>query len=377
MPDKLFSKTNGSRAVEIGESVMLSRSVPRDVIINGARYLEAGYLETNPAKFDIGIFPEPVNSIYKPHGGYYSPVIFSETLNQFILGVRASITPEVAVVDAGLTSTAKLTKKGTFPAIGGNAFTYSICEGNGLFVFGVESNVVTSPDLISFTQRALPFSGYVKTAIYGNGVFVIGAGYSIGTSSDGISWTNVTSNVYPSNLLSGVYSPVDAVNPQGVFLLGCDDGKIIRSVDNGTSFTEIANPLTMDVLKLRLLDGVIYAVSSDAIAISNDAGESWSLVSGGFSGYSLFSDITQARGYFIILRKGNLLATKDFITFFELVTGTSASLVFTTIAYDKQNTIIFTADNTSYAYAVDFFELAAGNVAKYVEGDAKQHVRIS
>ncbi|QFU23721.1 hypothetical protein FM038_017120 [Shewanella eurypsychrophilus] len=386
MADKLFSQTNGDRAIEIGESVMLSPSVKSDAVINGARYLEAGSVETDPSKFDLNIF---INPVFEPTptnylGGSYScfAAMFSKTLNKFICIPRTSQFQNVTTMEAGLDR--KIETRGIFPSTSANEYAYRVIEGGGLWVVGAsEGKVITSSDLDTWVARKVTgFSAgatNVEALAYGNGVYVAGASSQLATSIDTISWSIKSVPAGVATFSSAVFSQPSAENSQGVFLVGARYGKIIRSTDNGDTWAEVVTGLADYVTNIKPLNGSLYAVSSEAIAKSDDDGATWILINIPVGAGTPLYDIEYVNGYFIItmysptIRK-NWMWSKDFSKWELVYTGGNYAMKY--MCTDGISSILATQPSSS-ANIISFVGVAAGSLKPYVEGSAKQFVRVS
>ena len=151
----------------------------------------------------------------------------------------------------------------------------SIAYGNGLFVAiartGGTAACATSPDGITWTQRAMPAADWTGVT-YGNGLFVaVASGGSIAaTSTDGITWTQrslpSTSNWWSVTYGNGLFVAVSA----------SFDTKAATSPD-GITWTARTMPTTANWYGVAYGNGVFVATSASGgtAAASSADGITW------------------------------------------------------------------------------------------------------
>jgi hypothetical protein len=151
----------------------------------------------------------------------------------------------VRAASGSLTKTASLSLTVTASGGGGAGTTWTlrnlgnpplgVAYGNGTFVaVGWFGTILTSPDGVTWTARALGTSGWLEGVTYGNGLFVavgytgtiVGYSGTILTSPDGVNWTLQASGT--SNLLYGV------TYGDGLFVVVGSGGAILTSPDGVT-----------------------------------------------------------------------------------------------------------------------------------------------
>ena len=144
--------------VNIGQAVFLEDQQPTDVSFKNRRYLQSGFIETDPLLFDNTFWTE--------------------------------ITPL-----AGATQTSPF---------GANNIN-SIAFGAGLFVAVADGGVLaTSPDGVTWTLRASSFgASNITRVIFANSKFVAGGVAKIATSSDGITWVQET-HIFGASTITGL-----------------------------------------------------------------------------------------------------------------------------------------------------------------------------
>ena len=119
--------------------------------------------------------------------GYNWTAITSSNTNDFTSIVYGN-GMFIAVAQASSNNLLKSTDGVNWTTSTMSGYPYKICYGNGLFVVYDGSNILTSPDGNTWTNRASTTSNNYNGICYGNGLFVL-VGDAILTSPDGINWT--------------------------------------------------------------------------------------------------------------------------------------------------------------------------------------------
>ena len=173
-------------ATEISQSLYLAEGLPFDLTFKGRRYLQAGYIETDPAAVDLNAHQgsDGIVSYVSPDAGFDTSDIFAVAYHNG-LWIAAGSLGKMATSPDGVTWTQRTSSFST-------SRIRDIAFGAGLFVaVGDDGKLATSPDGITWTQRSAGYgSTIILTVAFGGGKFVIG-GFSgkLATSPDGITWT--------------------------------------------------------------------------------------------------------------------------------------------------------------------------------------------
>ena len=129
---------------------------------------------------------------------------------------------------------------------------------NNLFIaVGDNSQIMTSPNAINWTQRSFSSNLALKNVTYGAGLYVAvcDAGSFQGiTSPDGITWTGFTAP----------YSCSDVMYANGLFVAVGNSGAIMTST-NGTTWTVRVSPVNFSWFKVAYGNNVWVAVSGQQI----------------------------------------------------------------------------------------------------------------
>ena len=128
----------------------------------------------------------------------------------------------------------------------------------------------------TWADVTLPSGGTYYGVTFGNNIFVAVAETASSTAvvarsiDRGASWSNIDITSV------GLYGVTFGNN---IFVAVGDNGKIVRSTDNGTSWTAVTSPTSLDLNAVSFADGTsTFAAVGDngTIIISSDNGTSWS-----------------------------------------------------------------------------------------------------
>ena len=131
-------------------------------------------------------------------------------------------------------------------------------------------------DYNAVADVTLPSGGTYYGVTFGNNIFVAVAETASSTAvvarsiDRGASWSNIDITSV------GLYGVTFGNN---IFVAVGDNGKIVRSTDNGTSWTAVTSPTSLDLNAVSFADGTsTFAAVGDngTIIISSDNGTSWS-----------------------------------------------------------------------------------------------------
>lgn len=225
----------------------------------------------------------------------------------------------------------------------------SITYGNGMFVaVGYNSAVsASSPDGITWTQRALPVSANWRAVTFGNGMFVaVGYNSAVSASSpDGITWTQRALPV-SANWQAVTYG-------DGLFVAVAIGGTIAATSPDGITWTQRALPVNADWRVVAFGNGMFVAISTNmsTIAASSPDGITWTQRAMPYA--DIWSAVAFGNGIFVATASGvsDLSATSfDGITWTQRplpVAGgwqaiTHGGGVFVAVAYNNNKTIVST-----------------------------------
>ena len=176
----------------------------------------------------------------------------------------------------------------------------SVSYVNGLFVLtGWSGSLSTSPDGITWTRRTNSSTKTLMGTAYGSGLFVSvgrtpgGSAGSVLTSSDGVTWTNRSA----SNL-----NGICFVN--GLFVVVGDNG-LIRTSNNGVSFTTQVSGLTNSLWGIAYGDGYFVAVGDQGVLLTSTDGVSWTRRN--TRTVQTLQKVTYARGTFVVVGGGSAI----------------------------------------------------------------------
>lgn len=146
---------------------------------------------------------------------------------------------------------------------------------------------------------------YWQGAAYGNGTWILTAGggstYGVAYSTNATSWTRV--GVTIKSWMAATYG-------NGVFVVVGTNGAVMRSTNNGVSWTDGANILSESWRSIAYGNGKFVAVNSgnNTIAYSTNDGVSWTTVAGAAVPNSP-RDIHFANGLFVAVGAGGGVST--------------------------------------------------------------------
>jgi len=213
--------------VEVSQSVYLSEGLGIDLTINGARYLQAGYVETDYENLDPNAHRGATGIITQSSkvSGFGATTIRSVTFGNGLF---------VAVGDSGKISTSPDGDTWTLRSSGVTSHLRGVTFGNGIFVaVGLSSAILTSVNGIDWDIQT-PISGFtvIFSAVYGNGVFVIAGGNngSVSVSTDGMIWSDAFT-AFSNDVI------FDLSYGNGVFIASGQDGSLATSI-NGTDWVQ-------------------------------------------------------------------------------------------------------------------------------------------
>lgn len=187
--------------------------------------------------------------------------------------------------------------------------------GNGIFVSsqGANSNVRTSTDGVTWTNRAAPIVTNALT--YGAGIFVLGtqSGGALATSTDAITWTSRTSGT-ASNINILLYA-------NSLFIYAGSGGALATSTD-AITWTARTSGTASAINSLTYGGGIyVYGGAGGVLATSTDA-ITWTAGTSGTT--SLIYSLIYANSLYVYSGAGGVLATStNAITWTSRYSGTS------------------------------------------------------
>lgn len=228
---------------------------------------------------------------------------------------------------------------------------YDIAYGNGVYVIcGVSSAVLTSYDLITWTNRPIGVTGTFRNCRFLNGLFVgVGSLGLLATSPDGINWTSRTTNF-------GVQIR-DVSYGYGLYIIVGANGKISTSPDTIT-WTQITSPLTTELLSTRLINGVLIAVGAGGKVITSTNGIDWTLRTSNVTGDLYAMHFNPENEKYIVTGKAGALSTSsDLITWTSINIGQPTLDIYglvqiedTVLAVTKTGSYLISTNMVNWAY---------------------------
>ncbi|MCK9369115.1 hypothetical protein M0R04_04105 [Candidatus Dojkabacteria bacterium] len=163
---------------------------------------------------------------------------------------------------------------------------YSLCYGNGIYLYGGLGTLATSTDTHNWEQRST-IPGIIRDIIYADGLYVFGgAAGSLRSSTDSINW-----QIRTSGTTAIIYS---LTYGNGIYLYGNGIGGLGTSTDviNWTSYTSGVSGTSAAIQGLVYGNNkYVYAVGGGVIATSTNV-VNWSLIDFGAQTFTTlnFSD---------------------------------------------------------------------------------------
>lgn len=364
-----FFANKSGHAVPISSSIYFAEGVPIDALIEGARFLRSGFIETDPTKFDGAIFNSSfLNEATNGTFGSGATIIY---------GIASSGTALVAVADGVAKRSTDGGQTWSTITIPGASQMFTVEHYNGIFMVGCTVNsaahVATSAD--GLTWNVYPISGFSNQSVSaiafnGTGRWVVG-GFSGGraySDNNGATWT------YSSSAGAGV---TDISFGNGLFVhskTGTD--QVFRSADGINWLTSnISNGATAaNAIHFWSELGLFVIAGSGAIYKSTDA-ITWEVALSGIT--NVMNDIHQLNGRMIVVGEGSkVYITSDAKTFTQLTPVTSATYHGIRIISDTSYVAVGEWANTPVVMMANVVNFA-GNRTTNTQGASRQYVRIS
>lgn len=216
-----------------------------------------------------------------------TPVITQPT-NEVTSGLVGGTLRNVIVGSVGFIATSDDNgETWTSRTSGKNLALTSAAFGLGLFVVSVSesptsTNIITSPDGITWTSRTTPVANYNDVAFNGSNLFVaVAANGIIISSPDGITWTERFTSAIS---FRGVHFA------DGLWVAVGDVGSVVTSPDGLTWTNRTATSgTTTSLQEVNFFNGNFYAVGNGSTLIRNTAsaivaGTAWVSLTAGVSG---------------------------------------------------------------------------------------------
>jgi hypothetical protein len=182
---------------------------------------------------------------------------------------------------------------------------------------GLNGNILTSLDGISWTERTSGTSNDLVSVTYGNSNFVtVGSFGTILTSSDGTSWTERTSGT--SEYLYGV------TYGEGLFVTVGWGGIILTSSD-GTTWTSRTSGTSKNLNGVTFGNNTFMIVGHHGTILSSSDGTTWTTRNTQNNVY--YYDITYGNNTFVLVGfNGKIVTSPDGTTWTSRTSGTSEEL---------------------------------------------------
>ena len=273
----------------IGELKYFPNCMPHDMTAGGERWLQTGYMETDPTKFNAQLWRLSIGTYWQPTAMLASINVLDVASNGAGI-VIASLSGGLysRSTDGGLTFSGSM----AFQTGGYNIFAVEWIAALGFFVaVGVNGHIFTSPDGQAWTVRSSGTSATLNAVKWtGTTLVVVGASKTILTSANGINYTARTANISATS--NQFYQIVSA------------NGKILafaESTANGSAISE-DNGVTWTTITIDAIAGGVFGATHDG-------------------------------NKFVVLCNGNRIATsvngKDWVaTSLTKITVTSSSILF-------------------------------------------------
>lgn len=345
--------------VELAQAVFLTEGLNPDITINGSRFLQSGFIETDDTLFDTNVFTGKrlSNTVDTntglPDGVTIYDIIFTE--NEF-LAVAGNGFLYRSLNGAGYTGV-------NTTLASPRAFAY----GAGLYVvLGVSTSFVTSPDGIVWTTRTLPVSSSYEKVIFANGLFVaVGSGAVVITSPDGITWTQRSITATNPFLRGVAYG-------NGVYVVAAYAGKVQTSPD-GITWTERSTTGGNNLYAIAF-DGETFCASGAAgFTTKSTDGITWAAVTG--PNVDTF-EVTYSEVWVFAGATGKVFYSRDLVTFESFQVAEFSGANFLGCAAGAGTVSLGSSANTPSGAKIDLIPFA-GSPTPYSENGENQYIRIS
>lgn len=178
----------------------------------------------------------------------------------------------------------------------------------GIILYSVGREYAEGFQVYTLEQSAPQTYNRLYSVGFGGGTFLVtAAGGMILTSENGQGWdlreTGVTATLYDAaHITSEIWVAV------GV------GGGIVRTTDNGVTWTEISSPTAVALFGIAYGNGLLIAVGFDTVIVSDDDGLTWSSNSAGVN-TELYGVSYGDGSFFIVGKQSTVLKTVDGQTF--------------------------------------------------------------
>ncbi len=295
-----------------------------DTMIAGAT--NATFFKTNVSASDSGWYSVVVtgaNGSQTAHAGLISVLASANTL----YAVASKLGPDryVAVGEKGTIVTSQDLIQWTQATSGTSSQLESIAFGNGIFVaVGTNATILTSGDGTTWTLRNAGNTNHLRGITFGNGLFVaVGSGGTTLTSPDGITWTTRTFD----------YPRLEAVTFGGSRFVVVGTAGTIWTSTNGVNWINRtwATDLTLNAVTYG--NGEYVAVGAGGLILSSTDGTNWFRQTAGTS--HSFESVLHFNNSFIALGPvGRNFISANGTNWDDSISGTFEPLYGSTLGYE-------------------------------------------
>lgn len=312
-----LKKIFGGGSSVVGSSIDFSDNLPTQIVDGSQVWLQSGYVETDPAKFDATFWDYTRATVW-PRTSAWSGranIAAATNLNTIVVAVSATTSPTSGGVfvstDGGSTFGSLIVLANYTTNESANNVTWVQALGLWVVVSSL-GKIHTSPDAVTWTERTSGTTNSLFGITFANGVLVIvGGSGTILTSTNGTSYTVRTSNVTGVAFSSVAYH-------SGVWLAVSTTASLkgSRSTDNGVTWTAVTVTSTGFANSISVISsniGFVITVSSGSGGVfkSTTGGTgSWTYV--GHRSLDLRSP-TYNGEFYLFFSGGNIYKSYDLI----------------------------------------------------------------
>jgi hypothetical protein len=179
----------------------------------------------------------------------------------------------------------------------------------------LSTNPASTLGVIWYSMPAPNTNDLAAVCAFGTNYYLAGGNATLLRSANGTNWTKLSVPNTVTNDLAGLAASASLMVAVG------DQGVILTSTPDGTTWTKQTSPTTYGLIRVRYLDGIFLALGENGTLLSSANGSSWSTLSAGTTNW-LTDAVMVSNTCYVVGNNATVLTSSDFIHWTNMPTIT-------------------------------------------------------